>query len=59
MIIYTEGAKKMYTHFTEITSLKMCIHFWHPLYICVCVCVCVLYIYIYVQRVPKMYTHFT
>ena len=25
--IYTEGAKKMYTYFTEI-SLKMCIHFF-------------------------------
>ena len=30
---YKLGAKKMYTNNTQITSLKMCIHFWHPLYI--------------------------
>ena len=44
---------------TYITSLKMCIHFLAPLYVCVCVCV---YIYIYVYCIyvcvcVYIYTH--
>jgi hypothetical protein len=40
--IYTEGAKKIYTHFKKEKSLKMCIHFLAPLYIYICECCVVL-----------------
>jgi len=41
--VYTEGAKKMYTHFKRCYQCKMCIHFLAPS----------VYIHISVQRVPK------
>jgi len=43
------GCQKMYKHFKRCYLCKMCIHFWHPLYI---------YTYIYMYRgCQKVYTH--